>query len=221
MTNYQTITKKVSDVDTYVKRQFGDESGVQITTDDIVRWINAGQLEIFRRNEPIKATSTVDLGAGVDTYTFPSYFFSILKVQSLTVSGIPVEYRSFQEAEEYILSNDPNKIQTADIPLIWYEWGGEFTFWPVPAKSVTNGIKIRYIPSPQPVTALTDLLAVPDPYFNRLLEYVLSQAYELDEDWGAASAKAEQFGTNLDSQASDNSVKTDTYPRITILVDDM
>jgi hypothetical protein len=221
MTNYQTITKKVSDVSSYVKRQFGDESGVQITDDDIIRWINAGQMEIFRRNEPIKAVSTVDLTAGVDTYTFPSFFFSILKIQSMLVNNTPVEYRSYQEAEEYVLANDPNKVQTADTPLIWYEWGGEFTFWPVPAQSVTNGIKLRYIPQPATVTVQTDLLSVPDTYFNRLVEWVLSQAYELDEDWGAASAKAEQFGTNLDSQVTHDSVETDTYPRITVLVDDM
>lgn len=221
MTNYQTITKRVSDVDAYVKRQFGDESGVQITSDDIIRWINAGQMEIFRRNEPIKATSTADLTAGTDTYTFPSFFFSILKIQSILVNNTIVEYRSYQEAEEYVLANDPNKVQTADTPLIWYEWGGEFTFWPVPAVSATNGIKIRYIPAPTAVSLQTDLLSIPDTYFNRLLEFVLAQAYELDEDWGAASAKAEQFGTNLDSQVAQDSVETDTYPRITILVDDM
>lgn len=216
--SYITITKRVSDVAAYVKRQFGDESGVQITDDDIIRWVNAGQDEIFRRNEPLKATSTANLVAAQDSYTFPN---NVLKVQSITVSGTPIPYRSYQEAEEYILANDPNRIETANVPSIWYEWGGEFVFWPIPAINGTLAIKIRYVQAPTNVSALTSLLSIPDTYFNRLVEWVSSQAYELDENWGAASAKAEQFGTNLDSQATADSVQYDTYPRITVLEDDM
>jgi len=214
---YSSSTKTAQRVIDYVKRQFGDESGVQITDADIFRWINAGQEEIFRRNEPAKATSTTDVVAGQHTYTFPS---GILKVQSLLVNGVPIERRSFQEAEEYLLSQDPGRVETGDA-RIWYEWGGDFTIWPTPQGNYTGGITIKYIKSPDDVTSTSDVLSIPDIYFNRLIEFVMSQAYELDENWAAAENKAVQFSQNLDSQSNDTNTQHDTYPRITVLDEDM
>lgn len=214
---YQTATKKVSDVLSYVQRQFGDESGVQITNDDIVRWVNAGQYEIFRRNEPVKATSSADLVAGQYTYTFPG---GILKIQSILINGIPVRPMSYQEGEEYVVKKDPNRVNTGQ-PEIWYEWGGDFTVWPIPDSSAVGGITIKYVKAPTDVTATTDTLSTPDPYYNRLLEFVLQQAYELDENWNAATMKANQFGTNLNSQMNATGVEYATYPRITVLDEDL
>lgn len=215
--SYSTATKTAQRVVDYVKRQFGDESGVQVTDADIFRWINAGQEEIFRRNEPVKATSTADLIAGQHTYTFPA---GILKVQSLLVNGVPIPVRSYQEAEEYLLSQDPARTETGDAQ-IWYEWGGDFTIWPTPDKNLVGGITIKYVKAPAEVDAVTDVLSIPDIYFNRLVEFVLAQAYELDENWAAAEAKTNQFGQNLDMQMNDANTQHNTYPRITVLDEDL
>jgi hypothetical protein len=43
---YSNPTKTVGQIYDYVKRAFGDESGVQLTNADIVRWINDAQNEI-------------------------------------------------------------------------------------------------------------------------------------------------------------------------------
>ena len=214
---YSTSTKTAQRVIDYVKRQFGDESGVQIQDADIFRWINAGQEEIFRRNEPMKATGTADLVSGQHTYNFPG---DILKVQSVLVNGVPIERRSYQEAEEYLLSQDPKRVETGDA-RIWYEWAGDFTLWPTPDKDLTGGIVIKYIKAPADIAAADAVLSIPDIYFNRLVEFVMSQAYELDENWAAADAKAAQFGQNLDSQMNDTNTQHDTYPRITVLDEDM
>lgn len=213
----QLSTKTVQNVADYVKRQFGDESGVQITDQDIIRWVNAGQYEIFRRNEPVKSLGSADIVVGQHTYTFPP---DVLKVQSILVNGVPVSPRSYQDAEEYILDNDPNRIQTGQ-PQMWWEWGGSFTLWPTPDADSVGGITIRYIKAPTSVDALTDVLAVPDTLFNRLVEFVMGQAYELDENWAAADNKAAQFSQNLDSQAGDHNTQFNTYPVITVLEEDL
>ena len=213
----QLSSKTAQQVADYVKRQFGDESGVQIQDADIFRWINAGQYEIFRRNEPIKATGTADLISGQHTYTFPN---DVLKVQSILVNGIPVSPRSYQDAEEYVLGNDPNRVQTGQ-PQLWWEWGGSFTFWPTPDVDATGGITIRYIKTPNNISNLADVLSVPDTLFNRLVEFVMGQAYELDENWAAADSKAAQFAQNLDSQAADKNIQYATYPVITVLEEDL
>jgi hypothetical protein len=127
---------------------------------------------------------------------------------------------SSQEAEEYILANDPNSTVNGQ-PEIWYEWGGSFTFYPRPEYSVTNGLTLNYVRKPAAVTAVGDALSVPDPYYNRLLEYVLQQAYELDENFTASQLKAEQFSNNLDNQQNRSNVTPNTYPTITVLEEDL
>lgn len=211
-----TSTHTVDDVYKDVTRQFGDEAGVQITQEDVFRWVNSGQEEIVYNNTPIKSVATADIIGGTSTYTFPD---NIYKVQSLHVNGVKVDYRTFQEAEEYIIKEDPNKVVTGN-PVIWYEWGGTFMLWPTPNADKTAGITIYYIPAVPRVSQLTDLLFIPDPYYNRLLEYVMAQAYELDENWDGAQIKATQFDQGIQKQDR-SSIQYDTYPLITILEEDM
>lgn len=212
-------TLKVSDVATSIKRTFGDESAVQVTDDDIFRWINAAQREILTTNKILKAVATADLTAGTVEYSFPSQ--NIQEVQAIHVNGKRIDYRSFQEAEEYIFANDPNRTNSGE-PSIWYEWGGTFYLYPKPDASVAGGIKIYYVDSPAVVTILTDFLSVPDSFFNRVVEYCLGQAYEMDEDSQNAQYKLSQFASGLDAMANQEvSTSADYYPRITILEDDM
>jgi hypothetical protein len=212
-----TITHTVQHVLTYVKKQFGDFSGVQVTDTDIYAWIDAAQLEIFSRNQPVKRISTSDVVAGQYKYTFPD---NILKVERIRINGITIDYMSFQEADEYINTTDPNNTSSST-PQVWYEYGGQFMFWPVPDTSIVGGIEIFNVPAPAAVTAPSNLLSVPDVYYNRLLEEVLRHAYEMDENFEAAQVKGSQFSEGLNLQSLQSSQDITTYPRITVLEDDM
>lgn len=214
--SYLSSSHTVNDVLNYVKRQFGDEAAIQISDADIIRWVNAGQDEIFRLNEPVKSSVTANLVAGQGTYIFPD---GILRVQSIYVNGRPVEYKGTQEAEEYILQYDQSGVQT-DIPQVWYEWGGSFTLYPTPNASLVDGIKFNYIKAPTPVTSGANPLSIPDVYYNRLIEYVLQQAYELDENFSAADMKAAQFSQNMQGYGNKDEIKFNTYPTITVLEED-
>jgi hypothetical protein len=217
MTSYISTTRTVGEVLVYVQRQFGDESGVQITNDDILRWINAGQEEIFRRSEPLKATTYANIVAGQKDYVLPP---NVLRVQAIYVNGIPVEERSTQQVEEYILHEDPQYIGQGQ-PVIWSEWGGTFSFYPTPDRNSTNGMTLKYVKLPVKAADITSTLSIPDAYYNRLIEYVLGQAYELDENLAAAAAKNEQFDSNLGQQQIQNEILSNTYPTITILEEDL
>ena len=92
--SYLTSTYTGTDVSSYVKRQFGDESGVQITDEDIVHWINAGVNEIFRKNEPVKAIAQTDVTVDVSEYTFPP---DVFKVQSILYNGVPLEQKHIRK----------------------------------------------------------------------------------------------------------------------------
>lgn len=212
-----TATHTAKEVADYVKRQFGDESGVQVTDADIIRWINYAQRDVFAKKEPLKSIATANLVGGQNQYTWPP---NILQVQSLRVNNAPVKMLSFQTAEEYILDRDISHMETGQ-PQIWYEYGGQFFFWPMPDQSSTNGIQIFYIPAPTAIDSITDTLTIPDTYFNALIDYVVSQAYELDENFDAAQLKAQSFSDYMDDKDTDGAVEHSTYPTITVLADDL
>lgn len=211
-----TMTHTAQEVADYVKRQFGDESGVQVTDTDVIRWINSAARDIASQREPFKSIGSAPLVANQGQYTFPN---NILQVQALRVNNKPIRRMSFQDAEQHILENDPDGIQTGD-PLIWYEYGGQFFLWPKPDKGSSTGIQIFYIPAPTMINGIADTLTVPDVYFNAVLDHVLAQAYEMDENFEAAQMKASSF-TNYMGDDSGGSTEDDVYPTITVLVDDL
>lgn len=210
--------KTVSDVIAYIRRTFGDEASIQVTDADIIRWTNAAQRDIVAKNKILKQVATSTLVAGQSDYDFSA--LPIYQIHSIYVDGHPVEARSFQNAQEYIAKHDPNR-KTTGRPQVWYSWGNELTFWPTPSAEVANGIKIYYIAAPVELTATTSELSVPDEYFNRVIEFVMAQAYELDEDNENASYKHTQFSQGLDVLAGDQQPIQKTYPLITILPEDM
>lgn len=214
-----TTTKVVNDVITDVKRTFGDEASVQVSDIDIIRWTNAAQREILISNKILRSTGTTDITAGVSEYTLAG--LSVVSIQSIHFAGRKVEWKSFQEAEEYVQSVDPLKTSTGD-PALWYEWGGTINLYPVPSKDVVAGLTVYYIKEPTPLTLTSDVLSVPDSYFESILQFVLSKAYELDEDSENSQFKLSQFGARLDTLSEqENNTSSMTYPRITVLEEDL
>lgn len=213
-----TATKTVNDVLTDIKRTFGDEASVQVTDDDILRWVNSAQREILISNRILKAVGTSSITAGVAEYTLDG--LNVVAIQSIHFNGKKLDYKSFAEAEEFVNSSDPGNTLTGD-PILWYEWGGTINLYPVPDADYPSALKVYYIKEPTPLTQATDSLDVPDSYYENVLQYVLSKAYELDEDDTNSQFKLGQFTTRLNTLAEqENEPNQDTYPRITIREED-
>lgn len=211
-------TKTVQDVFTDVKRTFGDEASIQITDADIIRWINAAQREILVQNRILRTTGTTDVVANQSEYLLQG--LDIVAIQSIHFNGRRLEPKSFQEAEEYIVTGDPTTTQTGD-PALWYEWGGVINLYPVPDKDSAAGLKIYYIKEPPKITDPGDILAVPNSYYENVLQFVMAKAYELDEDNENANFKLGQFTQRLgDLAEQENQPSQYTYPRITVLPED-
>lgn len=215
---YELPTKTVADIATYVKRQFGDESGVQVTNDDIIRWVNAAEQEIISANQVLKAVATTATVADQEEYVLGTGV-DLQYINSIHVAGLKLPFRNFNDAESYITVNDPDKTQRTR-PEFWYEWAGTVYLYPIPDTVYT--LKVFYHRVPVALTGTGDTLNVPDNYFNRIVEYCMAQAYELDENLDAALAKSQQFQSNLVAQALDeNATSYDKYPMITILDEDL
>lgn len=209
----EEFTHTGTDVADRVRSQFGDVSGAQLADAAILRWINDGQREIVNSNPILRATKITDIVAGQQDYSFPND--KVLAIEAIYVSGYPIKNVSPQAAREYILAIDPTSLLNAERPEVWYERAGVITFYPVPNKAITNGLKMEYVKVPANITSFSNLLTIPDRYFNELVTYVISQALEMDENYDAASYKNRQFREGLDRlNLKENLSQTDLYQSI-------
>lgn len=210
-------TRQVSEAMIAVKRQFGDESGVQLENADIIRWINDAQDAIVAKNKVLKAKSTTASVAGQGSYTFPTD--NIHQIESIHFGGVRIPNMTFAQAEEQIFTTDPLLTAEGD-PILWYEWAGTFTFWPAPNE--VKNIDLYYTQRPDRVALETDYLSVPDKYYQDVIRYVLQQAYEMDEDLQNSQVKQKQFDDSLNEKSEEErTAQNMTYDMITVYDDFM
>jgi hypothetical protein len=206
-------TKRVSDVATWVKRQFGDESGVQITDSDIIRWINQAQAEIAFLADPIQAISSSVLVPG--TYTYPLPVETATKIISLRVDGNPIQSIEFQEAELRLQKEDPQHTSTGR-PRYWYKFANQLYLWPTP--DTAWSIDIFYFKDPADITGTADLLNLPDKYFEPIVQFVMAKAYELDEEFESSKTAMQAFNDRLGRTVEeDNTTSVAFYPKLTFV----
>lgn len=199
----ESYTRSVNDVYTHITRQFGDEAGIQISLSDVVRWINAGQREIISTNTTInEAKAKTNVIAGQSEYPILSdpAFSKLQNIHTVFYDGSPLQAMSFEDAIEYIITGKEN--QSLDTPNIWYIKAGVLHLYPSPVASLTLGLSIFFTQAPATVSVTGDLLGIPDNYYNALIEYVMKEAYEMDENFQAAGIKAQQFEKSVNRQSN-------------------
>lgn len=181
-------TRTLAEVMAYVKRQFGDESGVQITDADITRWVNQAQVEIVNKNPMIQATASQNTVANQQTYDIPP---DMIQLESVFVDGGILEQSNF----ETIRGQLGSETNTLGGPQYWYVWANKIYLWPTPSQVWT--LQVNYSKLPNRVSSSADFLGVPDRYFDRVCEYTMAKAYELDEDWPAHTVQKQSFEDKL------------------------
>jgi hypothetical protein len=215
----ETYTRTGQEVANEVVRIFGDDSLIEITNVDLLRWINMAQREIAAANKTIKASATRNIVAGQKLYVIPSNI-PIYQIQALFVDGIPLRPTSFQAAQEMIQSDDPNVIFIGQ-PKIWYEWDGDLYIYPAPEKDITDGLSIYYIQQPNDLANLAATLQVPDRFYNQIVDYVLGQAYRLDENWQGTQYQDARFRDSMNRiVGQEDTVDQQFYPMKTVLSED-
>ena len=212
-------SKTVQNVADAVKRQFGDESGVEVQDSDIIRWINDAQTEIVVKNPEVNAGMVqINVVAGQTTYPLLSQITDILVVHSIHFRGQYLNNMSFLEAQQTIIRSDDT--QTSDTPHFWYEYAGVINLWPKPVTSYTAGLTVFYSKAPELITTMGQTLSVPDSYFKAVQDFCLTQAHEMDDNMNQAGVKAQQFETALQVQANRTHAQDAFYPTIIMLPED-
>lgn len=211
-------SKTVSDVTEAVKRLFGDESGVQITDSDIIRWCDDAQREIVMNNPEVGAGLVqVNVTANQATYPVLTHVPDMMIIHSLHYDNQILPNKTFVQAQEEIIRSGT---QSPGTPQFWYEYAGVITLYPVPDTDKPLGLTFYYSKAPTEITSVGQTLFVADSYFKSVVDFCLAQAQELDENYGASQAKMQQFETSMQKQANRTRAEDNVYPTITLLPED-
>ena len=215
-------TYTVQDVLTAIKRQFGDESGAQLTDTDIIRWINEGQLEIARKNKYSRTSVTTPSVSSQANYNLAGV--NILSIESVFYGDYPITGETYEQVQESYLksySTTSFPATSTNVPLVWYEYGDSIYFWPPPTVA-GDIIKLLVCTYPTKLTSAVDSLSIPDTYYQALLDFIMSKAYEMDDDPQASMAKYNRHTDTINELASaSKAVNNHSYPTITILPEDL
>lgn len=215
----ESYTRTANEVAEDVKRIFGDEALVELKSVDLLRWINAAQREIATSNQSLKGSATSDIVKGQTLYALPSNS-PVYQIQGIHYKGVPLKAITFQSAQETINPDDPEMEATGD-PKVWYEWDGDIYIYPSANEDGVGALTLYYIAYPQNLTALTENLQVPDRFYNQVMDYVLGQAYRLDENWQAMSYQDQRFRDSMNRHMTqENVVDVNFYPTKIVLPED-
>lgn len=215
----------VSDIMMRVRRKFGDESAVQVTDADLIRWINDGQRQIVLKNETLlEKTATTSSVVGQQEYNLPTDLLILKFIQYkesannayYKLRGLtPVEYNEFIDGW-----NDAGVAR--GVPQVYTIFSGKIIAYPTPSNAVTDGFKIYYNRSPVDVNTGADTPDLPLLYHDTLVKYCMQQAYELDEDLDSANGEIVKVAEDIDLLRGREDWKTqETYPVISVCAEDM
>lgn len=200
----------VSDIQTRVKRQFGDESGVQITDADIIRWINDAQRDIAMKHNLLQTSGIANVVAGQADYSPPA---DLLSLHSVRYKGQRLIDLSMQETDLDHWADEP---VDNGVPTRYTYYSGTITLYPTPTNAVTGGLRIIYTKQPTDVVLNADTIGLPAAYNNAIVNYCLTAAYELDENWQAAQFKSAEFNGDMgELKGKLEAQPEEFYPHIT------
>lgn len=198
--------QKISD---RVRRQFGDTGSVVITDQAMYDWINDAMREIVLDQKLLRVKSTSQTVIGQQNYGFPS---DLLRLDHLSVNGEALDQTSTQEIGRTIENMDDSINYPRGVPSQYWVYGRELFLYPAPSSSTS--MTIYYYRNPVEVTAMVNTPELPAEYDNRIIEYCLSQAAELDDDDTRAQLKRQQFDVGLDRTKDEQEGGQDFYPNM-------
>lgn len=218
----------VSDIVTRVQRQFGDESGVQITDADIYRWISDSQREVVMQHENLlQETALIASVAEQLEYDVPVDCFSIQHVMyrdSATAddSYFTLRFVPYSELAQVADGWSGDDYITGTPQLFSRgQTQGKIVLFPRPDAAYADAIKIIYSRYATDIVDSTTPIDLPEYYHQYVLEYCLMKAYEMDENWEAADRKAQYIQSTMNYNSHRESwFGRETYPVVVPMAED-
>lgn len=209
----------LQDIQTRVKRTFGDESGAQITDDDIARWATDAQLNIVKETKCNQTTTDVLLIQGIFDYTIAQS----ITISMTTVNGTRIRSLSTNELNQRFPDRSSPGIPQGT-PLFFTARDGGVgtivTVYPTPDAAVST-MSVTHNMRPLPVVNPGDSFTIPEQYQEIVYRRCLERAYELDGQWNAAKTmNADAASKTIDARADSRDKDDSSYPAIRCLPGD-
>lgn len=211
----EQYTNTAQDIIDSVVRQFGDESGAQISQADIIRWINEAQRDVIVTNREInQAIATFASVADQGIYEITLLIPDVLRIHSIAYDNKLLEMLTFEEAQTRMMEGS-----TTGKPNCWFKFAGQLNLWPVPDTDTEDIIKVYYNRTPTVVTQGTDPLSVPQSYYEAINAFCLKKAYELDGDAQMLGIKSDDYNRNLTINSLDTGNSYREFPTVRFVED--
>lgn len=209
----------VSDIFTRVQRLFGDESAVQVTEADCIRWINDAQREVVMQHEGLLAKEgTLSSVAGTAEYTLPTDLFTLTHVsykQPGSGSFYPLRFMPVAAMNAYAGGWDGTDFPNGVPQIYTKDENTKIILYPRPDATGTNNIKLVYSRYPTDLTSSASPIDLPDYYHGYVEHFCLMKAYEMDEDWESAEKKAQVLQSTIDfNNGREAWFGRETYPAV-------
>ena len=192
-----------------VQRQFGDESGAQITRSDIVRWVNDAQVDITRKTECLQVHSETDTLKGDGSYDVP---FDFIKIRRVSYRG----QRLVRTELEHLDNVEPRRDNEPDgSPKFFYVWGRRIFLYPRPSRSGEGKLEIYYVKMPDELVSDLDVPEIPPHMHEDIVRFCLIRAKELNEDDEKAQALSFEYDNRMAfSRDEATSPEIESYPSV-------
>ncbi|HET7713016.1 MAG TPA: DUF6682 family protein [Patescibacteria group bacterium] len=199
----------VSDIATRVRNQFGDDAGVQIDDAKIMRWINDAMREIALNNSLLEVKATTAAVKDQSNYGLPT---NMLALHTIRYDGVKLKKVSIAEADDLF---ENAGAAASGTPRYFWKEASDFILYPKPDNN-TSVVTIVYTRVPVEVTAVGNTPELPVQYHNRIVEYCIAQAAELDDNPQLAQMKMQQFEGKTAATKQVEEEAADFYPSITV-----
>lgn len=197
-----------------VKRQFGDESGVQVTDSDVMMWLNDALREAAIQNSNINLKRKyVPCIADEVSYPLPdaTNVIGVHSIQYRASDGeryLPLMYASTAQMDQLFpdwnSGYTPNNAGSGTPAFYSVGASGKFIVYPAPEATYGLGFSILYSSMFTETSDLNVGLEISPRYYQYLVEYCLMKAYEMDENWEAADRKASYIQSTLNVLSVDD-----------------
>lgn len=206
----------VQQIITRVRRQFGDEDSAQIADATFIDYINDAMRDIVLANNLLQVKATVPTVAGTSAYNLPA---DLLRLHHVSWNGQPLREENIQVVQDNVDQMDNTANFPVGSPETYWIYAGQLNLYPSPG-SVAN-ITIYYNRNPTAVVAVGDTPELPARYDNRIIEYCLGKAGELDENPTLYTTKMQEFERGLTKSKDDEELGSQSsYPFISPSIED-
>jgi hypothetical protein len=205
---------RVSDIQTRVKREFGDEESAFISDSDILRWINDAQLDIARKTKTFEVTSQVLSTANTAFYFLPGDFLTMSRV---TFEGKTLRFVSREELDQRYPNRD--KDYPVGTPEFFHIAKKAIYLYPAP-EMTGQVLALTYKQRPTELTLTTEELSVPVEFQLEVLSYCMARAYNMDGQVVVARDHMGAYEKNVIEDKALAQDREDSFPAIRALPGD-